>query len=159
MSNTTTTETTQDDAGAAQSADTEPLTPGTTDTATDAATTEDDHGKEAAKYRRRLRETETERDTLRSQVEAFHRADVARIAGDKLARGAELLEISRTPLADLLDESGAVDPAKVAEAVAALLAERPHLAKRRFAGGADGGAIGETPKAAASPTWSDAFRR
>jgi hypothetical protein len=70
---------------------------------------------EAAKYRRQLRETETERDTLRSRVESMQRAEVERIAGGRIEKGSALWATG-SELADLLDEDGNVDPDKVAEA-------------------------------------------
>lgn len=68
-----------------------------------------------AKYRRALRETETERDTLREQVTTMQRDQAERIAADQLAKPAGLWA-SGTVLADLLDDTGHIDPAKVTEA-------------------------------------------
>src|SRR4051812_7340440 len=46
--------------------------------------------KEAARYRRRLRETEQERDTLKATVEALQRAEVDRLAESDGLRPAAL---------------------------------------------------------------------
>lgn len=77
----------------------------------------DGPGREAAKYRRRLRAAEAERDRLAGQVESLQRAEV-----DRLAAGADLrpaaLWASGPELADLLTENGTVDQAKVFAAVA-----------------------------------------
>lgn len=42
-------------------------------------------GAEAARYRRRLRETETERDTLVEQLDGFRRREVERVAADAMS--------------------------------------------------------------------------
>lgn len=96
-------------------------------------------GREAAKYRRQLREVEGERDTLAGQLDALRRAEAERIA----AQGVEVvarvtagpmagrpmrsytvpgikpaaLWASGAQLGDLLADDGTVDPEKVAEAV------------------------------------------
>lgn len=75
-------------------------------------------GREAAKYRRQLRDVETERDTLRGTLETLQRAEVQRIASADLAQPAALWAAG-TQLADLLGEDGTVDPAKVTAAVGA----------------------------------------
>ena len=93
---------------------------GPQDTAQDSTDADDaDEGRtgaEAAKYRRRLRETEAERDALAARVEALQRAEVERVAADTLARP-EALWAAGTDLAALLTEDGAVDPEAVAQAV------------------------------------------
>ncbi len=83
----------------------------------------------AAKLRARARQAETERNTATALVEALRRAEVARLADDKLAEPSDLFEYSDTTPADLIDDDGLVDPDKVAEAVVALLETRPGLAK------------------------------
>lgn len=96
--------------------------PGTQDSETPAPPPEPkDRGldrpeREAAKYRRQLREAETERDTLRGQVEAMQRAEVERLAGVTLAKPAGIWTVG-TQLDDMLTEAGTVDPVKVTEAV------------------------------------------
>lgn len=73
--------------------------------------------REAARYRRQLRETEAERDALRGQVEAMQRAEVERLASAKLAKPAGIWTVG-IQLDDMLTDSGTVDPAKVADVVA-----------------------------------------
>lgn len=73
--------------------------------------------REAARYRRQLRETEAERDTLRGQIEAMQRAEVERLASTKLAKPAGIWTAG-IQLDDMLTDSGTVDPAKVADVVA-----------------------------------------
>ncbi|OBA87128.1 hypothetical protein A5642_20550 [Mycolicibacterium mucogenicum] len=69
--------------------------------------------REAAKYRRKLRETEAERDTLVQRLESMQRAEAERLAGEHLAKGVALW-LGDTALADLLNGDGNVDPDKVA---------------------------------------------
>jgi hypothetical protein len=70
---------------------------------------------EAAKYRRRLRDTEAERDTLRTQVQTLQRSIAEDIAESAGVTG-KALWASGAELADLLGEDGAVAPEKVTEA-------------------------------------------
>lgn len=73
--------------------------------------------KEAARYRRRLRETEQERDTLKATVVALQRAEVDRLATANGLKPAALW--SSAELGDLLSDDGAVDAEKVSAAIAA----------------------------------------
>lgn len=99
--------------------------------------------KEAASYRTKLRGAESElrtlqaeRDVLAERLAAEQRREVERLATEigtgngmrTLASGDDLWTSAELP--DLLDEAGAVDPAKVAEATRLLLERRPHYARR-----------------------------
>src|ERR1700758_3047520 len=81
------------------------------DAADDAASEQHDDsehdaaGKEAAKYRRRLRETEAERDALRGRVETMQRNEIQRMAADRLADPADLWR-DGAKVSDLLNEGG-----------------------------------------------------
>lgn len=86
---------------------------------------------EAARYRRRLRDAEAERDAHATRIEAFQRRDVARLAGETLAQPSDLFDVGGRDLADLLDDAGEVDADKVTMAAAALLESRPGLAKAK----------------------------
>lgn len=69
-------------------------------------------GKEAAKYRTRLRETEAERDRLADQVTALRRAAVDdRVKGHKVP--VDGFWASGVQLEDLMDEDGNLDDEKV----------------------------------------------
>jgi hypothetical protein len=79
--------------------------------------------REAANYRRRLRETEAERDALAQRLERYERAEVEAIARrEGMATPADLwaigTEVPRT-------ESGEVDAGQVQTNVRELLRERP----------------------------------
>ncbi|GAB3253353.1 hypothetical protein GCM10027425_12540 [Alteromonas gracilis] len=82
---------------------------------------------EAAKYRRRLRETEAERDSLAQQLETMQRAEVERVAGKHLQRP-EALWTAGVELSGCLTAEGTVDAEKVAQA-AREAAERLGLAR------------------------------
>lgn len=78
-----------------------------------------------AKYRRELRETQAERDELRTTVETLRRSEAERLSG--LAKPAALWAAGAT-LDDVLDENGNVDPDKVkvaADAAADALGAAP----------------------------------
>ena len=69
-----------------------------------------------ARYRTRLREVETERDTIAAQLDHMRRAEVGRLADAEGVKPAALWAAG-AQLTDLLTEEGAVDPGKVAQAV------------------------------------------
>jgi hypothetical protein len=90
----------------------------------------DDQGRylsrEAAGYRRRLRETEAERDQLRAEVDRLQRAEVERLAGAAgMATPADLWALG-TELAFLRGDDGALDAETVNGLVHDVLADRPH---------------------------------
>lgn len=87
-------------------------------------------GREAAKYRRRLRETEAERDGLAARVERQQLREVDRLAAERLAEPGDLRMIGGAQLEQLLTEDGDIDPAAVAAAVDELLTTRPGLARQ-----------------------------
>ena len=74
-------------------------------------------GREAAKYRRRLRAVEAERDELTQRLEAMQRSEVERQAAAAQLRPAALWSAATLP--DLLNEDGTVDADKVDAAIAA----------------------------------------
>lgn len=134
-------------------------TPEPEETPTDAENAaESDDGKkgnpEAAKWRVRFREAETELEALRSRVADMQAADISRLATGpgKLHDGGDLLLTAQ--IADLLNDEGAVDPEKVSEAVKALAQRKPHLARPAFE---DGVGVGEKT-ATAGASWADVFR-
>lgn len=83
----------------------------------------DKAAREAAKYRRRLREVEAERDRLAEQVQALQQAEIERLSYDKYyVKGAAIWAGGYT-VSDLIGEDGRPDETKVA-AAAADVAER-----------------------------------
>ena len=136
---------------APEATDTEPVSTEADDSGADATDESADSGdsaklrREAARYRRSLRDAEAERDNLRGRLDVLQKAEVERIAtgDDGLAR-ADDLWLSGTNLAELLDDDGNVDAGKVRQTVAELLDDRPHW--RRAAPVAfDGGARQPAP--------------
>lgn len=90
----------------------------------------DNPNREAARYRRQLREVEAERDQISATLGTYRRRDAEQIAETAgMASGADLFALG-TDLTDLLDDSGAVDEAKVRDAAAAALTARPHWGRR-----------------------------
>lgn len=79
--------------------------------------------KEAAKYRRRLRDTETERDQLRGQLEEMQRGEVERIAVERGRLRNAAIVWQSAELSELLAEGGAVDGDKVLRVVENVAAE------------------------------------
>lgn len=113
------------------STDTETADTETDDISTDRDTTDDKANVEAAKYRRRLRDTEAERDLLVAALADYRRRHILHAAEEAgLERGADLLDAGGQP-DDFLGDDGTVDDGKVAAAVKQVLQERPHWAKRQ----------------------------
>lgn len=118
----------------------EPQEPGTQESADEPKPT-----REAAKYRTKLRETESERDEVTAQLEAQRRRGLMdalvhgtdqpddpnskrpRLKNMTLVDPADFERFTGTAPADYLGDDGAVDPAKVAEALGTLHAERSYL--------------------------------
>lgn len=126
------------------------------ETATDAVEDDGKPGREAARYRRQLREAETERDGLRTQLDALRRAEVDRLVTDAKVRPAAVWAAG-TELASLLAEDGTVDAAKVTAAVAATR-EALGIAPLPVAPSAHGqGNVGVAVGSGAEKGWQDAF--
>ncbi|MBM7807657.1 hypothetical protein JOD57_003494 [Geodermatophilus bullaregiensis] len=81
--------------------------------------------REAAAYRRKLRDAEAERDRLASAVTTYQRRDAEALVGSRLLSPADLW-VAGAKLEDLLADDGTVDPAKVDAAVDTVLEARPH---------------------------------
>ena len=113
---------------------------------------QDGPGREAAKYRRRLRDTEAERDTLAGRVETLQRAEAERLAADVLADPADLW-LTGTDLETVLTD-GMIDADKVTARAAEITGTRPGLAVPPIdlGQGARGGA-GTSPV-----TWTQALQ-
>jgi hypothetical protein len=103
-------------------------------------------GREAAKYRRQLRETEAERDTLSSRVEAMQKREVERLAAVDLATPADMW-LTGTALPDLLDDEGHVDAAKVGDTIQRIIEGRPSWRAAPVPPSFDGGARATVPTA------------
>lgn len=101
----------------------------------------DKAAREAAKYRRRLREVEAERDRLAEQVQALQRAEIERLSYDEHRVKGAALWAGGYQVADLIGEDGRPDEAKVA-AAAKDVAERFGIDQR---GGVYVPAEGKTP--------------
>jgi hypothetical protein len=83
--------------------------------------------REAASYRRRLRETETERDQLRERVQSYERDHVERIAADAgLQVPGDIWTFGAT-LDTLRDDDGSIDHDAVDGLVKEIVKDRPGL--------------------------------
>ena len=131
-------------------ADPEPSTP------PDEAATDDVAAlrREAANFRRRLRETESERDGLRERLDARDRADAERIAAQVMGDGRDLW-VAGVELAALRDDDGALSPDLVNQAVERTLSDRPHW-RRAPTVSFDGGA--RTTPPSGPPSFGEALK-
>lgn len=112
--------------------------------------------REAARYRTQLRETQAERDTLRTQLTAMHRAEVLRIASNDLSNGEDLFVFRGDDVADYLDDDGTVNAGKVKAAAAEVVKERGYL---RAIPPTSGAPMGGSPLPKHHPDMGDIFRR
>jgi hypothetical protein len=93
-------------------------------------TTEGDHdeaeptGREA-RYRQRAHDAEAERDRLAGLVEDMRQEEIQRLAASRLADASDLFRDGAS-VADLLDDDGHVDAAKLDGLVDKLLTAHPH---------------------------------
>jgi hypothetical protein len=86
--------------------------------------------REAASYRRRLRETETERDQLRTRLESYERAEVERLAGGAGLQVAGDIWTFGATLETLRGEDGSIDSEAVDGLVKEIVHDRPGLQAR-----------------------------
>lgn len=99
----------------------EPVEPsGDTDTAP--------RGNREARYRTERNEARAERDAMAERIQRYQRSEVERLATE-LSEPGDVFTLSGKDLPDFLAESGDVDSAAVADAVAGILATRPGLSK------------------------------
>lgn len=114
--------------------------------------------KEAAAYRRRLRDTEAERDVLATKLTGAMEQLVNIEVAKKLAAPEDFW--TTTQMADLLDSDGLVDPEKVTAAINNVLAARPHWRKPAPATESTSsvGSNGIVEGGQVKPSFADAFR-
>lgn len=126
-----------------------------TDQEQDEQQPEETKNAEAARYRRRLRETEAERDRLATQVDALRTAAVDDEVKAKGIQPAAFWAAGNT-LADLLDDDGALDPDKI-EAGVKNAVETLGLSRHRAPYVPREGRV--TDPEGSVTSWESAFRR
>ena len=114
--------------------------------------------REAAKYRRQLRATETRLEVAQAVVAEMNRETAERLASERLADPSDLWNAAE--LDGLLDTSGKLDAASVEVAVAELLNRKPHLALRGPGAPAASTVTGDgkAPAPKGSQSWAEALR-
>lgn len=115
--------------------------------------TEPENGPEAAKYRRRLRDAEAERDGLAAKVETMQRAEVERMLVNKLSNPPDCWLLEKD-LSRFLGETGDIDPALVKAFADETTATRPGWRPRNI--GAPGGPMSTSPLE--STSWQEVVR-
>lgn len=120
----------------------------------------DPTAREAVKYRRRLREAESERDALAARLQAAQRREIERLAAESLAQPGDLFDVGGKDVPTFVTADGEIDAAAVTEAVAALLAARPGLHKDARVQWPDSGAgrRGHSSPAEGT-TWTEVLKR
>lgn len=110
--------------------------------------------RQAAKYRRQLRDTEAERDTLQEQVTTLRRTIAEESLRGVLAKPSALW-LTGVEAADFYDDAGNLDTDALAAAAKDAAAENGLQPFRKFGGSVDGGARESTE---APRRFSDMFR-
>lgn len=130
----------------------------TAPTPPDDAEDDDSPNKEAAKYRRRLRDTETERDRLsaengdlRSQLERFHDGKLTEALGGRVNLAA--LRGLGADLTGIVRSDGTVDTDRAGELL------REHEISPKVGGYVPQSGTGENGAGKGGPTWGDAIRQ
>lgn len=120
---------------------------------------QDSPNREAAKYRTKLREAESERDTLRSRLDAAHRQLVEHHLTDSLADPNDYwLRGGQVPLTD----DGALDTDALDDQVKRIIDDAPHLRvpRKPLPNPAQGAsASGTSHDEKQGPTWGDVLKR
>ncbi|MBS1692270.1 MAG: hypothetical protein JST91_08615 [Actinobacteria bacterium] len=104
------------------------------------------------RYRAERDASREELATAQARIATYQRAEIERLASQSLAYPSDLFTLSGNDVTDYTDDAGAIDPAKVAADVAAILAERPGLTKLSPVIDPTQGHGSRTP-APAQPTW------
>lgn len=114
-------------------------------------------GREAARYRRQLRDVEAERDQLLEQVKTLRTVEVERLVSAAHLKPAALWAAGST-LDDLVDDEGKPDPDKISAAVARAKESLGIPDRLRAASPGSGGNRGDDIEAEdASREWKQAF--
>jgi hypothetical protein len=87
--------------------------------------------KREATYRKRAVEAEARADALQTRLDTMLRSAVVALAEERgLAVGADLFDVGKADLADLLDSDGNVDASVVNDLADTLVSARPGLRRR-----------------------------
>ncbi|MEU2199678.1 hypothetical protein [Isoptericola sp. NPDC019482] len=109
-------------------------------------------GREAAKYRTQLRETEAERDTLRETVSALRR-EQAEAALDKTLAKPDSFWLTGATVDDYIDDTGNLDRSRLVADAQSAVNKQGLASFKRFAGHADQGA--RPVEKSGGTTWQD----
>lgn len=127
------------------------------DEPTDLPDGDDTGGPKEARFRRERNEARAEVATLAERIAGYQRAEVERIAAETMAHASDVFSLSGNDVTDYLTDDGHIDADKVKADVAAILAERPGLARRASATDPSQGSGGDRPRKHTS-TWADVIQ-
>jgi len=113
--------------------------------------------REAARYRRQLRDTQAELEAARGEVTKLRTAAAEAVLADVLAKPSALW-LAGYDVADFYDDQGSLDVESLRDAAKTAVEEKGLGGFRRFQGSADGGARGESG-AKPAPSWQNLFGR
>lgn len=109
-------------------------------------------GNREARYRVERNEARAALAAAEERIQRMQRAEVERLASEKLSHPSDLFSLSGNDVADYLTEDGDVDAEKVAADVDAILAERPGMRKQTPSYDPSQGRGGKPP-AKREPSW------
>lgn len=121
------------------------------------STDEQPRANREARYRVERNEARAALEAAHAVIESYQRAEVERLAAD-LAAPDDLMTVGGVSLADLLTEGGQVDSAAVAASVAALLEQRPGLARNPRVPATDPTQGTGSERGHHAPSFADLFR-
>lgn len=113
--------------------------------------------KEAAKYRVKLRETETKLAAAEERIMTLMKRAAESHVADKLSVPTDLWDVGKANIADLLDDNGDLDTGALDDLVGEMLSARPGLGPVRWGDVGVSGQRGSDDSS--SPSWADALRR
>ena len=135
------------------------------DTGPEVANDTEDGGanREAAKYRRQLRDSQAQVTALTEALAGYRRQEVEALAGEILSVGADLLDLGTTKVGEFYSADGVLDKEAVAAAAKAIAASHPRLSKPPSTeplnwGNASGNATG-MPPATSTTSWANVIQR
>lgn len=109
---------------------------------------------EAARYRKRLREVEAERDQLAERLAGYQHRECEATIADLLDIPADLWEVGGADASAFYGDDGTLNTAELRAAAGALIEQRPRLAKPP-ALAPQWGQNGTRPPPSGGPSWSE----
>ncbi|ELR85688.1 MULTISPECIES: hypothetical protein [Mycobacterium] len=121
---------------------------------------DEDHGPntEAARYRKRLREVEAERDGLAERLAGYQRSECEAAVADLLDVPTDIWDVGQADPALFYSDDGTLNDAELRAAAGAIVDQRPRLAKQTEPSRSPNWgqvSAGHAPPGSGGPSWGD----